>query len=413
VPPAVLALVDLLLVLAVALLLRRVLARVRQPPVMAEVLAGLVLGASVLGVLPGDPAGALFTPEAREILTVLGQIALVGYVFTVGGELDMGALRRERRAVALVAAGSYLAPFAAGALLALAIHDEVAGDPPLAAFVLFLGTALAVTAFPVLARIVDARGLAGLRAGRVALTSAAAQELVIWPSLAVALALAGAGERSVAGTAALDVLALVAVLGLARLVVPALARRAPRLAGPAALAALGLSAVATEVTGLHLVLGAFLFGAALPQAPRSAALALLRSRPAAVSSAALLPLFFALPALRVDVWILGADGLGLLAAVLAVAAAAKLLSAAGSARLAGLARRDAWTVGALMNARGLVELVVLTVGLDAGLVDERLFAVMVLMALATTFATGPLVERIGRAREPEAGAAGRRAMQPG
>ena len=288
----------------------RVLARVRQPPVMAEVLAGLVLGASALGALPGDGTAALFTPEARELLTALGEIALVAYVFAVGGELDMAALRRERRAVALVAAGSYVVPGVAGAALALAIHDDVAGDPPLTAFVLFLGTALAVTAFPVLARIVDAHGLAGRRAGRVALTSAAGQELLIWPSLAVALALAGAGERTVAESLALAGLALAAVLSLARGVVPALARSVPRLAGPAALVALALAAAATELAGLHLVLGAFLLGAALPVAPRAAALELLRTRPAALASAALLPLFFALPALRVDVWLLGADGLG-------------------------------------------------------------------------------------------------------
>jgi Kef-type K+ transport system membrane component KefB len=123
---------------------------------------------------------------------------------------------------------------------------------------------------------------------------------------------------------------------------------------------------------------------------------LLRSRPATVLSAALLPLFFALPALRVDLGALGADGWVLFALVLAVAAASKLLSAGVAARLSGLPPREAMTVGALMNARGLVELVVLAVGLEVGLVDERLFAVMVLMALTTTFATGPLVDRIGR-----------------
>ncbi len=410
---AALVLLDVLLVLAVARVLRGALARLRQPPVMAEVLAGLVLGASVLALLPGDPSAALFTPDAREVLVVLGQVAVAAYLFGVGAELDPRALRREGRAVALVGAGAFAVPWAAGAALALVVHGQVAGDPPRAAFVLFLGTAIAVTAFPVLARIVDARGLRETPAGRVALAAAAAQELLVWPLLAVAVAL-GTGDGDPTGVLVLGAGAVAGVLLLARVVVPAVAARAPRLAGPAALGALALAAAATELSGLHLVLGAFLLGAALPRAPREAALALLRARPATLASAALLPLFFALPALRVDVWSLGTDGLGLLALVLAVAVAAKLVSATAAAALAGLARRDALTVGALMNARGLVELVVLSVGLEAGLVDERLFAVMVLMALATTFATGPIVDRVARAGAPRPATApgGRLARQP-
>jgi Kef-type K+ transport system membrane component KefB len=179
-----------------------------------------------------------------------------------------------------------------------------------------------------------------------------------------------------------------------------------------ALVALGLSAAATELSGLHLVVGAILFGAALPPAPRDAALVLLRTRPAALATATLLPLFFALPALRVDVWALGADGLVLLGLVLGVAVAAKLLSAAGAAGLAGVPGREALTVGTLMNARGLVELVVLSVGLEAGLIDARLYAVMVLMALVTTLATGPLIDLVARGPRRRAAAAGRLRAQP-
>ena len=399
-----LVLLDLLLVLAVARVLRGVLARVRQPPVMGEVLAGLVLGASILGMLPGDPSGALFTPDARAVLAVLGQIAIAGYLFATGAELDLGALRREGRAVAAVAVASFLVPWAAGVALAVAIHDGVATDPPLVPFALFLGTALAVTAVPVLARIVDARGLRDRTAGRVALAAAGAQELLVWPALAAAVALGAGGGASPLALAGRGVAAVAVVLVLARVLVPALAARRSRLAGPAALVALALSAAATELAGLHLVLGALLLGVALPRAPRDAGLALLRTRPALVLSAVLLPVFFALPAMRVDVSALGTDGLGLLALVLVVAFAGKLLSASLAARLAGLARPDAVAVGALMNARGLVELVVLSVGLDAGLVDARLFAVMVLMALVTTFATGPLVDRAQRAGSRRAAA---------
>jgi len=396
---AAFVLLDLVLLLAVARVLSGLLERARQPRVMGEVLAGLVLGASVLGALPGDPARGLFPADALAVLAVLGQIAVVAYLFGVGAELDARALRREGPAVALVSVVSFAVPWVAGAVLAWFLHDDVAGDPPLVAFTLFLGTALAVTAFPVLSRIVDARHLRDSPAGRIALGAAAAQELLVWPALAVAVALAGSASSGVQALGAVVALgggAVALVLVLARIVVPAVAARWGPAAGPAVLVALGLSAGATELAGLHLVVGAFLFGAALPAGAKDAGLALLRTRPAALAAAGLLPLFFALPALRVDVWTLGADGVALFGLVLAVAAAGKLLSATAAAAVAGLARREALTVGALMNARGLVELVVLSVGLEAGLVDQRLFAVMVLMALATTLAAGPLVDRIGR-----------------
>ena len=393
---AALVLLDIALVLAVARALRGILERLRQPPVMAEVLAGILLGASVLGALPGDPSGSLFPPDARAILVLLGQVALVAYLFTVGARLDLGTLRREGAAVGLVAAASFALPWLCGAGLALVLHPGVAGDPPLLAFVLFLATALAVTAFPVLARIVDARGLGDRPAGRVALGAAAAQELVIWPVLAVTVALGAGGGSSPLAVLGFGAVVLALTGLLARVVVPAAAARSPRLAGPVVLAALGVSAAATELAGLHLVLGAFLFGAALPAAPREAGLSLLRTRAAIVASAALLPLFFALPAMRVDVGALGAEGLGVLLLVVAVASVAKLGSASAAARLTGLPRVESLTVGALMNARGLVELVVLTVGLEAGLIDGPLFTVMVLMALITTFMAGPLVDLLAR-----------------
>ncbi|CAA9478912.1 MAG: hypothetical protein AVDCRST_MAG85-534, partial [uncultured Solirubrobacteraceae bacterium] len=214
-----LVVIDLVLIVAVARLLRGVLARAAQPPVMAEVLAGLVLGASVLGALPGDPSGALFTPEARDVLKRLGEVALVAYLFVVGAGLDLRSLRREGRAVALVGVASFAVPWLAGAGLALVVHPSVESDPPLLPFTLFLGTAIAVTAFPVLSRIVEGRGLRGTPAGRVALAAAAAQEVLVWPLLAVAVALQG-GDASPVRVLALGAGALALVVVLARVVVP-------------------------------------------------------------------------------------------------------------------------------------------------------------------------------------------------
>ena len=394
---AALVLVDVALVLVVSGALRRVLGRLRQPPVMADILAGLVLGATLLGTLPGDPSDALFTADARSVLGALGEAAVVAYLFAAAARFDRTALGRERRIVGAVAAGSFAVPWLAGAGLAVAVHGAVAVDPPLVPFALFLGTALAVTAVPVLARIVEERRMAGRPAARIALAAAGAQELVVWPALAVAVA--GTSSSRPAGLVLLAGLtSLAAVVALARLAGAALTR-APRAAAPAAvLVLLGLAAAATQLAGLHLFVGALLFGVALPAQTRDAALVVFETQPLRFAQSVCLPLFFALPALKVDVWALGADGFWLLAAVLSVAVTAKLGSAALFARRAGATRGDALTVGALMNARGLVELVVLGIGLEAGLIDERLFSVMVLMALLTTFATGPLVDRLTRPR---------------
>lgn len=378
--------------------MRRVLGRLRQPPVMADILAGVVLGATGLGMLPGDPSGALFTPDVRTLLTTLGEVALVGYLFSAAARFDRSALARERRAVAGVAVASFVVPWLAGAALALLVHGAVAGDPPVVPFALFLGTAFAVTAVPVLARIVEERGMQGRPPARIALAAAGAQELLVWPALAIAFA-AGAGAASAAATTVLveAVAALVFVVVLARLTGAAVAHAPRPVAGVAILVALAAAVTATELAGLHLVVGALLFGVTVPARARDTALEILRARPVRLAGAACLPLFFAMPALRVDVWSVGPDGLVLLAAVLAVAVAAKLGAATLAARWAGASREDAMTVGALMNARGLVELIVLAAGLEQGLLDERLFSIMVLMALATTFATGPLVTRLERA----------------
>jgi Kef-type K+ transport system membrane component KefB len=394
---AALVLVDVALVLVVSGALRRVLGRLRQPPVMADILAGLVLGATLLGTLPGDPSDALFTADARSVLAALGDAAIVAYLFSVAARFDRTALGRERRVVGAVAVGSFVVPWMAGAGLAVAVHGAVAGDPPLAPFALFLGTALAVTAVPVLARIVEERRIAGRPAARIALAAAGAQELVVWPALAVAV-VGTSSSRPAAVVLFAGLGSLVAVVALARLAGAALTRAPRAAAGAVVVVLVGLAAAATQLAGLHLFVGALLFGVVLPARNRDAALVVLDTQPLRLARSVCLPLFFALPALKVDVGALGTDGLWLLAAVLSVAVIAKLGSAALFARRAGATQGDALTVGALMNARGLVELVVLAVGLEAGLIDERLFSVMVLMALVTTFATGPLVDRLTRPR---------------
>lgn len=373
-PTALLILVDIALIAAVARLLGGALVRLRQPRVIGEVAAGIVLGAAVLGDVSDD----LFTAGARDVLALLGQVALVGYVFRVTGSLDRSALSRERGTVVRVAAVAFAVPWLAGAALSLAVRPS---GTEAVAFAVFLGTALAVTALPVLARIVRERGLDAHPSGRIALAAAAVEELLIWPLLALALALAGAGSRAPLLIAGTGVAALVGIVVLAR-VLPA--------RGPVVIAGLAAAAVATDRAGIHAVLGAVVFATALPAGPRAAGIALLRTPALRTAEAVLLPVFFALPGLAVDLGGLGPGGL-LLTAVLVAVAATKLVAATLAS---GLPRREAVALGALMNARGLVALVVLAVGLDAGLIDGRLYTAMVLMVLLTTVAAGPLVARL-------------------
>ncbi len=297
-------------------------ARLRQPRVIGELLSGVVLGALGLASVP-------------QLLTTLGQAALAVYVFRVVVGLDFPALRAERGPVLRVGVSSFVVPLLAGAGAALVL------DRTRPAAVLFLATAFAVTAFPVLARIVADRGLAETRPGRVALGAAAAQELVVWPLVGLAVALGADGDG---GTAS---------------------------------------------HGL-LVLGAFAGGLVLPARARAWTRRRLDAAVPRRALAVFLPLFFVIPALRVD---LGGLRPGLLLGVLTVAVAAKFGSAALAARLP---LREALTVGALMNTRGLVELVVLSAGLEAGLIDVRLYTAMVAMALITTVAAGPVLTRLDR-----------------
>ncbi len=357
------------LIVALSRLLGGVLERVGQPRVIGEVLAGVVLGTIGLH--------GVFRPGVVDGLTVIGEAALAAYVFRVVAGLDPTALRRDRDAVLSVGAASFAVPFLAGVAVAL-----VVGRTGLAA-VLFLATAFAVTAFPVLARIVEQRGLAETRPGRVSLGAAAAQELLIWPLLGVAVGLAADGSPvavATRGAVALGVTVLLARFLPARL----------------ALVGLAVAATASQLAGLHVVLGAFAFALALPVPVRRAAVAALHAPVPRHAIAVLLPLFFAVPALRVDLGGLLSGGLPLLAGVLAVAVSAKFASATLAAARAGLDRRDALVVGALMNTRGLVELVVLSAGLRAGLIDVRLYTAMVAMALITTLAAGPLLRRLSR-----------------
>ena len=408
-------LIDIGILLATAQVLRLLLRPLRQPDVIAYVLAGFVLGPSLLGNLPSDPSAFLFPEQVRSALSTIGSLSLVVFAFAIGLGLDLGALRRQSRAVLGVSLGALLAPLAAGAVLALALypaHRIVGGATvPALAFVLFLATAMAVTAFPVLVAIVTERGIADTPLGRLAVSSAAVQDAVGWILLAAALAAFGGGSaplRILAETAAfLLAVALARPLLRAVLENPALGGSGGEV-GTLALA-LGFAAAcagATQAIGLHLVIGALAAGVAFPRDRRPQARAgTIVGAVMPITMALLMPIYFLGPGLGVEVGAIGSGGFVELAAIVVVACASKLLGGTLAARRAGLSWADARVLGVLLNTRGLMELVVLTVGYSEGVLDRALYSELVIMALATTMMTGPLLDLLGRRGVGAAGAA--------
>lgn len=405
-------LLDVALVLVLCRLLAGVLARLGQPPVMAEILAGIALGPSIFGALMPAASASLFSVEATQMLSAIGSLGLVVFMFFVGLEVDYGTARAQRRTVGWVALGSLLAPLACGVVLGLALHPAhgtAAGEPvPKVAFVLFVCVALAVTAFPVLARILHDHGLDGTRLGTIAMSVAAIHDVSGWLLLALALAAASGDTPLTVLWTALAVAGL--AIGLLKLARPLLRRR---LAGgadlesgaPAELAVvlvlLLLCAGFTEAIGLHAVIGAFLFGVAFPRDAGAEVVASLRRALLPLTLALLLPIYFLGPGLNFDLGALGAGGLAGIALIVVVSCAATLVGTAAGASYAGLSRRDAGILGVLLNTRGLVELIILNIGFTAGVLDQALYSEFVVMALLATLLTSPILRLAMRSARGE------------
>jgi K+:H+ antiporter len=380
-------LLDLALIVICAQAAGAAARRIGQPAVVGEVLSGILLGPAVLG---SSLAGALFPASVRMALEPLASLGLVLFMFGVGYELDHRLVRS--RATASVAVGSTALPFILGVGLAgwlAGSHQQ--GDS--LAFRLFLGIALSVTAFPVLARIVTDHGLTRSRAGALALSSAAAGDVAAWSLLAVVISLVGGKP---AWTTSLVVPGVLVMIFLVR---PLLAGTLPRRAGPGVFAGLAagllLTAAATELLGLHVIFGAFLFGAICPRG-REEMRTQVVDRLTSVGRQLLLPVFFVLAGFQLDLTGIGLPGVGELVAILAVAVIGKAGGTYLAARLHALPREEAGTLAVLMNTRGLTEIVVLSIGLQAGILDHRLYSLLVIMALATTAMTGPLLSLIRR-----------------
>jgi Kef-type K+ transport system membrane component KefB len=384
------------LVLVVCHSLGALFVRMRQPQVVGEILGGLLLGPSALGLL--WPAGRdwLFPADVRSTMAMAAQLGLVTFMFLLGTELRLTDVGVHRKALAAVCGAGMLVPFVAGFGLALAMPGVLGGNAVTTA--VFVGLAVSITAVPVLARLLGDLRLEGTLVGNISLSSAVIGDGIAWGALTIILAATGiaGGEQMFFSLSAAVVLVLVMVLVVRRLlaVVVHWAEARPhgeRFLLPLLLAgAIGTAAI-TQQIGLHPVIGAFLFGTVVPRHLEQTSRQL---RGFAVTI--LLPLFFAGIGMQVSVGLLGTDPMHwlLFAAVLVVATTAKLVGAGGAAWLAGMPRRQALQVGALMNCRGVTELIIASIGYQAHLINQLGMTVFVLMALITTVITGPLVRAI-------------------
>lgn len=386
---------DIALVITVSTLLGAAARRWGQPTVIGQIIAGLLLGPTVLGRLPGNPTSHLFPQQVVPYLTILAQVAVVIFMFTVGYEIRPGSLRGHGRTVPLIAFGALAVPMLGGASSAVLFRSGFAalGERPAGhSFVLFMGVATSITALPVLASIVRERGLAGTVPGIISEASAGVMDVGAW--LVLAAALIGTGHSATFSWPVTLVLTACFVAVMLLLVRPALAwwgnRSKSVLSSPlptAFVLAMG-SAWITASLGLHPVFGGFLAGLAM-RGEREPDPDVLQSMEQAGTM--LLPLFFVVTGLSLNVGALRGDGLELLAVILLVSCAGKLGAAYGFSRFSGLESRQAATVAVLLNTRGLTELIALNVGLADGIISRGLFTVLVLMALITTLLTGPLL----------------------
>ncbi|MGN3955907.1 cation:proton antiporter [Streptomyces sp. WAC8370] len=387
-----LLLFDLAFILVLAHVLGHLATRIGQPPVVGEILAGVLLGPTLLD---GAVSDALFPHGIRPLLSAMADVGVTLFMFGVGLEIERRALRGRGRMAAVVSLGSTVVPFVLGVGLGcLLLRNHDTGQK--AAFLVFMGLAVSVTAFPVLARVLSDRGLAATTLGGIALACAALVDIVAWTALAALQAAIGGGS---AHWRVAFMIPFVLVLML--VVRPWLRRRTlpgdghgPAASRWYALVLIGalLCGAATEAMGMHYIFGAFLFGLVMPSEGADRLRADLMQRTRTVTSV-LLPVYFVVAGLKVDLRGFGWTQSAELAAVLLVAVVGKLGGTYLGARSTGLPPRAATALAALMNTRGLTELVILGVGLQAGLLDGGLYSLLVVVALVTTAMTGPLLTR--------------------
>ena len=381
--------------------------RCGQPAVVGEMMAGILLGPSLFGWVAPNAYHFVFAASSLEPLRLFSQIGVCLFLFAVGMELDGSQLRHKAQTAIVVSHSSIVVPYFLGVTLALFLYRELAQPgASFAAFALFMGICMSITAFPVLVRILQDRGIFKTPLGSMATTCAAVDDVTAWSILAFVVAIARATS---VGSAVVNVGLVLVFVGLMLFV---LKPNLPRLLGHSALeqsqpskivlaVVVGfvlISAWTTELIGIHALFGAFLAGVVMPA--ESGFRDKLVVRVENLSSVLLLPVFFAFTGLRTQIGLINSAQDWLICLVIiAVATAGKLGGSALAARITGMDWRGSLQLGALMNTRGLMELIALNIGYDMGILSQRIFTMLVIMALVTTVMTGPLVTLFGKTRQ--------------
>jgi Kef-type K+ transport system membrane component KefB len=394
-------LLQLLVIVAAGRATGALFRRLGQTAVIGEMFAGILLGPSLLGRLSPSIESQLFPPASLPPLHLISQLGVVLFMFVVGMEVDLDRLRRRARATLVISNVGIVVPFALGVLISVYLHEDYApAGVPFLTFALFTGIAMSITAFPVLARIIAERGLKDTELGNTAIGCAAIDDVTAWCLLALVLAVArgeGLREPFVAVTLA-AIVALIALKGVR----PRAARifgstgavvAPPRVLMPVLLFAFA-TALSTEAIGVHALFGAFIAGLAVSGAEPLREPVRRAIEP--LTTAILLPLFFAYSGLRTEVGLLSGDAWLACGLIILAAVAGKFGAVTAAAKLHGMPWSESLALGALMNTRGLMELIVLNIGYDLGILSPTMYTMMVIMALTTTCMAGPALAELGR-----------------
>jgi Kef-type K+ transport system membrane component KefB len=401
--PLAILLLQIITIIVVARAFGYLCKKIRQPTVIGEIIAGIFLGPSFLKMYFPEFSGMLFPPQSLGNLQFLSQIGLILFMFVVGMELDLKVLQNKAKDAVVVSHASIIFPFTLGIALSYFIYREFApANIKFISFSLFTGIAMSITAFPVLARIVQERGLTKTKLGTIVITCAAADDITAWCILAAVIAIVKAG--SVISAFYTILMALGYVIIMLKLVQPFLKRMGDKYSDKETMVrpvvavffiTLLLSAYTTEVIGIHALFGAFLAGVIMPANINFRRIFIEKVEDVAL--VLLLPLFFVFTGLRTQIGLLNEPHMwATCGIIIAVAVTGKFAGSALAARFVGQSWRESLSIGALMNTRGLMELIVLNIGYDLGVLTPEVFAMMVIMALATTFMTGPALDLINR-----------------
>jgi len=399
--PLAILLAQIVTIVFVARLFGELCKKIGQPMVIGEILAGIVLGPSLVGTYFPEFSNLLFPEASLGNLQFLSQIGLILFMFVVGMELDLKVLQNKAKEAVVISHASIVIPFTLGMVLAYFIYTQFAPDGvEFLSFALFTGIAMSITAFPVLARIVQERGLHRTKLGAMVITCAAADDITAWCILAAVIAIVKAG--SFLSSLYIIALAIIYVILMLKVVRPFLKRIGELYTSKESITksvvaifflTLLISSYATEVIGIHALFGAFMAGAIMPDNMRFRNIFIEKVED--VSQVMLLPLFFVFTGLRTQIGLLDDPYLWKICGLIVlVAVVGKFVGSTITARFVGQNWRDSLMIGALMNTRGLMELVVLNIGYDLGVLKPEIFAMMVIMALATTLMTGPALDLI-------------------